>query len=202
MEADVNQLRWAIEEKASKDIMLVWFSPAILPHSAVIAADTKIKDEDESWGILIRDNGMIFCHVVNKKPLIKLIDAITNGNHEWNGALPTFISRAALDKMLECDQYEVIIKAIIKRPEAKLCGIKYLIEVSASVVDLLGHISGVKTNMLNSIIIHENMEFAVTRTSRVVIINKITNIGVFGLTISYFYSAFGLKSRRANTTLS
>lgn len=42
VDAEINQLRWAMEEKVNRDIILVWFSPATLPHSAVMAADIKI----------------------------------------------------------------------------------------------------------------------------------------------------------------
>jgi hypothetical protein len=70
--------------------------------------------------------------------------------------------------------------------EAKLCGIKYLIEVSISVVDFCKQINGVKASILSSIIIHANIELEVTITNKVVIINSLIKRGVLALIVSYF----------------
>ena len=79
----------------------------------------------------------------------------------------------------------VIIIETINSLEANLCGIKYLSEVSASVVDFFWQISGVKANIFNSIIIHANIELVVISTKKVVATNSRMNAGVLVFIVSY-----------------
>ena len=47
-DAEISHLEWAMEEKVSKEIMLVWFNPAMLPHKALTAAKVNTKGLKDS----------------------------------------------------------------------------------------------------------------------------------------------------------
>lgn len=75
----------------------------------------------------------------------------------------------------------------MKSLEARLWGTKYLIEISASLVDPSKQISGVKAIMFNSIIIHVNMVLVLVITSKVLSINKMMNIEIFIFIVNYLF---------------
>lgn len=48
----------------------------------------------EEWIWYRRDKGAIFCHVKRMRPELRVTPCVTSGTQKWNGARPSFITRA------------------------------------------------------------------------------------------------------------
>jgi len=87
---------WVIDENAIIDLSLVWFIPIIEPITALIIGISIMK-VNLMYKNTIIDNGASFCQVDKIIHDIQDIDDITDGNHIWHGAIPSFISRDTIN---------------------------------------------------------------------------------------------------------
>lgn len=91
-----------IDEYAKIVRRLVWFSPIIPPTVVPVIAirvvcfgnDLEIYENDR------RIRGAIFCHVERIKQFIHDRDVITEGNHKWHGAAPSFSNSDVIRMMV------------------------------------------------------------------------------------------------------
>lgn len=87
--------RCLIDEYARIVRRFVWFSPMIPPIvvpliaiKAVCFGSELVMYENDN-----RISGAIFCHVDRRKQFIHERDVITDGNHRWHGAAPSFSNK-------------------------------------------------------------------------------------------------------------
>jgi hypothetical protein len=83
-----------------------------------------------------RINGAIFCHVDSKKQFIHEIEVITDGNHRWHGAAPSFNNRDVI-KIIDANLLFTNVLMIIDEPisrsiDPNAWDRKYLIAASVS----------------------------------------------------------------------
>lgn len=166
---------------------LVWFSPIIppivVPLTAISAVcfgiDPAIYENDS------RINGAIFCHVDRRKQFIQDKDVITDGNHKWHGAAPSFSRRDVIRIIVAI---LLFISALISIDDPsnssidpKACDKKYLIAASVSWLDCDWSIIGINLNMLISSITHAVSQFGAVAVSSVLVINIISIIEINGV---------------------
>jgi hypothetical protein len=172
--------KWAIDEKAIRVRMLVWFNPAILPHKALMIAEVMITGVWPSCWVVSRKSGVIFCHVNRVNPAIRLIERMTDASHPCSGTLPSFSSRATLATSLE--KFVVVNSRVeaINKFDPSVCGIRYLMQASVSVVVLVEMI-GMKVSMFSSIIAQTKSVFLDVMASIEVPSSSKVNERVLGL---------------------
>lgn len=129
---------WLIDENAIIFRILIWLNPiTVLTNSEAII--TVIIN----WVfILLFINsiiGAIFCQVNKMIEFIHLRPSITSGNQKWNGAAPSFVSKAVFNIKLNVKfirglinsfVINIIITAIRSTSDAIACVMKYLSEDS------------------------------------------------------------------------
>lgn len=131
-----------IDEYARIVRRLVWFSPMIPPIVVPLTAIRAVcfgKDP----AIYVNDSrisGAIFCHVDNRKQFIHDRDVITDGNHKWHGAAPSF-NRSDVIRIIVATLLFIIALISIDDPNRRsidpnACDRKYLIAASVSWFDL------------------------------------------------------------------
>lgn len=150
---------WVIDENAIIDFILVCIIP-VVPPTSTFNRDTSIiifiiiDDIKENMRI---DIGASFCIVLRIRQDHHEIDVITDGNHMWHGAIPSFIT---IDAIISIDdsvgKLGVIIMIVASRsnldPIAWIR--KYLIIASNSWNFDEFTITGMKDNMFSSSPIH------------------------------------------------
>lgn len=80
---------------------MVWFNPPIPPISE-FRIITKVSVEFCRFFVSERRiiMGPIFCQVMRIKAVNHLTSDIIFGNHQWQGANPSFMSRAAISRVV------------------------------------------------------------------------------------------------------
>lgn len=127
-----------IDEYAIIVRRLVWFSPIIPPIVVPLTAISAV-----CFGIDLaiyvndsRISGAIFCHVDSRKQFIHDSDVITDGNHRWHGAAPSF-NRSDVIRIIVATLLFIIVLINIDDPNKRIidpiaCDRKYLIAASVS----------------------------------------------------------------------
>jgi hypothetical protein len=90
MNLDIHPM-WVIDENAIMDFIFVWFMPIIDPIMALITG--RVIDSLDEFIVNVSTHiGANFCHVDRSIHEDQEIDVITDGNHIWQGAIPSLIS--------------------------------------------------------------------------------------------------------------
>lgn len=112
--------------------------PIVVPVTAIsvvcFGSDLEMYENDR------RISGAIFCHVDRIKQFIHDRDDITDGNHRWHGAAPSF-NRSDAIRMMVARFLSIRVLIIIDDPRRRsidpsACDRKYLIAASVSWFDL------------------------------------------------------------------
>lgn len=156
---------WLIEEYAIIFFILTWFKPWI-PLIKDEKITTKFIIIEFFNVIIIIIIGAIFCHVSIIKQLNQVKPSITSGNHQWNGAIPSFIKSEnwVIEKIIFEKMFFSNIKIEkINKVEANLWTKKYFIPDSLEYKLFFVTMIGIIDKRLISTPIHINShEYEVT----------------------------------------
>lgn len=160
---------WVIEENAIIDFIFVWVMPIIPPIITFMIEITIINFVNCIFMkvYIIIDSGAIFWMVLRIKHDHQEIDDITDGNHIWHGAIPSFIIIAVIIIMvINHDVWLIHISLVDRRsrlePSAWIR--KYLIIASDSWKLEVLIISGINDNIFSSRPIHINNQLLEDKT--------------------------------------
>lgn len=158
-----------IEENAIIDFIFVWVIPIIPPIITFMIEITIINFVNCIFinVYIIIDSGAIFWIVLRIKQDHQEIDDITDGNHIWHGAIPSFMIIAVIIIMVMSHDVWLIHISLVDRrsrlePSAWIR--KYLIIASDSWKLEVLIISGINDSIFNSRPIHINNQLLEDKT--------------------------------------
>jgi hypothetical protein len=182
--------RWLMDEYARIVRRFVWFSPIIPPIVVPVIAisvvcfgsDLEMYEKDR------RIRGAIFCHVERIKQFVHERDDITDGNHKWHGAAPSF-SRSDVIRITVAKFLSIRVLIIIDDPrrssmDPSAWDKKYLIAASVSWFDLDWSIIGINLSMLISSMIHAVSQLGAIAVITVLVTSMINIIEINGVSVS------------------
>lgn len=132
-----------------------------------------------------RISGAIFCQVDSKKQFIHDRDVITDGNHRWHGAAPSF-SRSDVIRIIMATLLFINVLISIDDPNRRSIDPsawdkKYLMAASVSWFDFDCSIIGMNLNMLISSITQAVSQLGAVAVSSVLVISMINIIEINGV---------------------